>query len=83
MQFMQIASTLGQEGQLAVKQGDLIDYIGDKLGVPSAVRNSAAERGFIMEQQKQMMMQQQAMMAMAGNQEMVSANQQVQAPIEG
>ena len=83
MQFMQIAATLGQEGQLAVKQGDLIDYIGDKLGVPSAVRNSAAERGFIMEQQKQMMMQQQAMMAMAGNQEMVSANQQVQAPIEG
>jgi hypothetical protein len=83
MQFMQIAATLGQEGQLAVKQGDLIDYIGDKLGVPSAVRNSAAERGFIMEQQKQMMMQQQAMMAMAGNQEMVSANQQVQAPVEG
>lgn len=83
MQFMQIASTLGQEGQLAVKQGDLIDYIGDKLGVPSAVRNSAAERGFIMEQQKQMMMQQQAMMAMAGNQEMVAGNQQVQAPIEG
>jgi hypothetical protein len=83
MQFMQIASTLGQEGQLAVKQGDLIDYIGDKLGVPSAVRNSAAERGFIMEQQKQMMMQQQAMMAMAGNQEMVSANQQIQAPVEG
>ena len=83
MQFMQIASTLGQEGQLAVKQGDLIDYIGDKLGVPSAVRNSAAERGFIMEQQKQMMMQQQAMMAMAGNQEMVAGNQQTQAPIEG
>lgn len=83
MQFMQIASTLGQEGQLAVKQGDLIDYIGDKLGVPSAVRNSAAERGFIMEQQKQMMMQQQAMMAMAGNQDMVAGNQQVQAPIEG
>jgi hypothetical protein len=83
MQFMQIAATLGQEGQLAVKQGDLIDYIGDKLGVPSAVRNSAAERGFIMEQQKQMMMQQQAMMAMAGNQEMVAGNQQVQAPIEG
>ena len=83
MQFMQIASTLGQEGQLAVKQGDLIDYIGDKLGVPSAVRNSAAERGFIMEQQKQMMMQQQAMMAMAGNQDMVAGNQQTQAPIEG
>ena len=83
MQFMQIASTLGQEGQLAVKQGDLIDYIGDKLGVPSAVRNNAAERGFIMEQQKQMMMQQQAMMAMAGNQEMVAGNQQTQAPIEG
>lgn len=83
MQFMQIASTLGQEGQLAVKQGDLIDYIGDKLGVPSAVRNSAAERGFIMEEQKQMMMQQQAMMAMAGNQDMVAGNQQAQAPIEG
>jgi hypothetical protein len=53
----------------------LIDFLGDKLGVPSAVRNSAAERGFLMEEQKKLQQQDQAMMAMAGQQEAVMANQ--------
>lgn len=75
MQFMQITASMGAEGQLAVKTGDLIDFLGDKLGVPSAVRNSAAERGFLMEEQKKLQQQDQAMMAMAGQQEAVMANQ--------
>ena len=75
MQFMQITAGMGQEGQLAVKTGDLIDFLGDKLGVPSAVRNSAAERGFLMEEQKKLQQQDQAMMAMAGQQEAVMQSQ--------
>ena len=75
MQFMQITASMGAEGQLAVKTGDLIDFLGDKLGVPSAVRNSAAERGFLMEEQKKLQQQDQAMMAMAGQQEAVMQNQ--------
>lgn len=75
MQFMQITAGMGQEGQLAVKTGDLIDFLGDKLGVPSSVRNSAAERGFLMEEQKKLQQQDQAMMAMAGQQEAVMQNQ--------
>ena len=76
MQFMQITASMGAEGQLAVKTGDLIDFLGDKLGVPSAVRNSAAERGFLMEEQKKLQQQDQAMMAMAGQQQAVMANQE-------
>lgn len=80
MQFMQITAGMGAEGQLAVKTGDLIDFLGDKLGVPSAVRNSAAERGFLMEEQKKLQQQDQAMMAMAGQQEAVMNNQVAGAP---
>lgn len=76
MQFMQITQSLGAEGSLAVKTGDLIDFLGDKLGVPSAVRNTAAEREFIMEQQRQLQQQDQAMMALAGQQEAVQNQQQ-------
>ena len=80
MQFMQITATMGGEGQLAVKTGELIDYIGDKLGIPSAVRNTAAERGFLMEQQQQMMMQQQMTLAMAGQQQTLMEGQAQGAP---
>jgi hypothetical protein len=75
MQFMQIASSLGNEGALAVRTGDLIDYLGDKLGVPASLRTSAAERAYIIEQQRALMMQDQAMLAAAGNQQAV-VNQQ-------
>lgn len=80
MQFMQITATMGQEGTLAVKTGELIDYIGDKLGIPSAVRNTAAERGFLMEKQQEMMMQQQAALAMAGQQQALMEGQAQGAP---
>jgi hypothetical protein len=74
LQFMQLAQQLGTEGQHAVKQGDLIDFLGDKLGVPSSVRNTAAERAFLMDQQQQMAQQDQMVMAMAGNQQAVADN---------
>jgi hypothetical protein len=76
MQFMQLTAALGNEGAMAVKTGDLIDYLGDKLGVPASVRTTAAERAFLIEQQREMMRQDQAMMAMAGQQQMVAQNQQ-------
>ncbi len=46
LQFAQITQQMGAEGQVAVKFGDMIDYLGDKLGVPASLRNSAAERAF-------------------------------------
>ena len=70
LQFAQITQQMGAEGQVAVKFGDMIDYLGDKLGVPASLRNSAAERAFAIEQQQaqqaqamaaQMAMQQQGM----------------------
>lgn len=75
IQFMQITSTMGNEGQLAVKSGELIDYIGDKLGIPSSVRNTGAERAFLMQQQQEMMQQQQVLMAMAGQQQLPMAGE--------
>lgn len=79
IQFMQIAQTLGSEGQLAVKTGDLIDFLGDKLGVPAAIRNTPAERAFLMEEQKKLQQTDAMMMAMAGQQQMVAESQQAAA----
>lgn len=82
LQFMQIAQQLGTEGQVAIKNGDLIDFLADKLGVPSAVRNTAAERSFLIEQQQQMAAQDQMTMALAGNQQAVAQNMQATQPME-
>jgi hypothetical protein len=76
VQFMQLTANFGAEGQLAVKTGELIDFLGDKLGVPSAVRNSPAERAFLMDEQRKLQQQDQMAMAMAGNQQAVMENQQ-------
>lgn len=76
VQFMQLTANFGAEGQLAVKTGELIDFLGDKLGVPSAVRNSPAERAFLMDEQRKLAQQDQMAMAMAGNQQGVMQNQQ-------
>ena len=51
LQFAQIVQQMGPEGSVAIKMGDMIDYLGDKLGVPAALRNDAAERAFLIEQQ--------------------------------
>jgi hypothetical protein len=62
LQFMQIAQGMGPEGQMAIKGGEALEYIADKLGVPSALRTSQAERKQMAEQMAQMaaMAQQQA-----------------------
>lgn len=76
VQFMQLTSSLGNEGALAVKMGDLIDYLGEKLGVPASLRTTAAERAYLIEQQRELAQQDQAMMAMAGDQQAVAMNQE-------
>lgn len=75
VQFMQLTAAMGNEGALAVKTGDVIDYLGDKLGVPATLRTSAAERAYLMEEQRKLAQQDQAMMAMAGDQQAVAQNQ--------
>jgi hypothetical protein len=76
VQFMQLTQQLGNEGALAVKMGELIDYLGDKLGVPASLRTSAAERAYLIEEQRKLAAEDQAMMAMAGNQQAVAMNQE-------
>jgi len=48
-----MAAQLGPEGQATPKYGEIIDFIGDKLGVPSRLRVSSEERQFNMEQAAQ------------------------------
>lgn len=43
LQFAEISSMLGQEGQLAVKKAEAIDWMGDQLGVPQYLRRGPAE----------------------------------------
>ena len=70
MQFAQVAQGLGPEGQLAVKTGDMIDYIADKMGVPASIRTTPLERQQMMQEAQQMaMMVQQAQMQGAAPQQ--------------
>lgn len=57
MQFMQIAQSMGPEGQMSIKVGAAVDYIADKLGVPAAVRNNPQEREQMAQQAMQMAQQ--------------------------
>lgn len=63
MQFAQLAQAMGPEGQLAVKTGEMIDYLADKMGVPASIRTTPMERQQMMMEAQQMMMAQQQMMA--------------------
>jgi hypothetical protein len=67
MQFMQIAQSMGPEGQLAIKAGNVIDYIAQKMGVPGDVLTTPMER-------QQMMMEMQQMAAMAQQAQMQGQN---------
>jgi len=71
-QLMQ-SGAFGSDGQVALKNEVAVDYVGDKLGVPAMVRNTAEERAVIKEEAQQ----QQAMAAMAQAQ-MMQAGQQPQ-----
>jgi hypothetical protein len=71
IQYTQLMQGFGTDGALAIKTDAVVDYIGDKLGVPAAVRNTAAERAVLMEtmqqqQQEAAMAQAMAMQAQAG-----------------
>ncbi len=50
MQWVQIASSLGPQGQMAIKTDGIADHIADKLGVPADLRTSPQERQQMMEQ---------------------------------
>ena len=63
IQYTQLMQGFGTDGALAIKTDAVVDYIGDKLGVPAAVRNTAAERVVLMETMQQQ--QQEAAMAQA------------------
>ena len=63
MQYMQMMQAFGGEGAIAIKTDAAIDYIGEKLGVPAAIRNDAAERAVLLDEMKNQ--QQQAAMAQA------------------
>lgn len=70
LQYAQLMQGFGPDGQLALKTDAAVDYIGDKLGVPSSVRNSREERAVLMEeaqnrQLEAIAMQQAAMQAQA------------------
>jgi hypothetical protein len=60
----------GPDGQLALKNDMVVDYIADKLGVPAAVRNTAEERAVLMEEAQQQQMQAAAMQQAAMQQQM-------------
>jgi hypothetical protein len=68
MQYMEMMNSgmFGVDGQMAVKTDAAVDYIGDKLGVPAFVRNTAAERAVLMEE-----MQSQQAVAAAAQAEMM------------
>ncbi len=70
LQYAQLMQGFGPDGQLALKTDAAVDYIGDKLGVPSSVRNSREERAVLMEEaqnrQMEAMAMQNAMMQAAG-----------------
>jgi hypothetical protein len=50
MQFAQIAQSVGPEGQMALKVGDMLDFVAERLGIPASIRNSPEERAAIAQQ---------------------------------
>ena len=62
LQFAQIAQSVGPEGQMALKVGDMLDLVAEKLGIPQRIRNTPEER-MMMQQQAQELAMQAAQMA--------------------
>ena len=57
LQFAQIAQGAGPEGQMSLKVGEMLDYVGEKLGIPARLRTSPAERAQRMQDMAQMAQQ--------------------------
>jgi hypothetical protein len=53
LQYVQIAQSVGPEGQMAIKIGEMLDMIAEKLGVPQKIRPTPEERMMMMEQAAQ------------------------------
>jgi len=62
---LMVSGQFGSDGQLALKNDAVVDYIGDKLGVPAIVRNTREERAVLMEEAQQIQQQQAMAQAMA------------------
>jgi hypothetical protein len=74
LQYAQIAQQAGPEGQMAIKVGEMLDYIAEKLGVPQKLRPTPEERQ-MMQQQAAAMMQQQMQQNPEAAQEMMQQPQ--------
>jgi len=58
LNFMQITSQMGPQGQVFLKQDKLIDYIADQMGVPAELRTTPEEREQLMQQAMEIAQQQ-------------------------
>jgi hypothetical protein len=73
MQWVQLSSSLGPDGQLAVRTTAIPDYVADKLGIPADLRTSPQERQQAAEMAAQMAQaaaQQQGMLPPEGGEQM-------------
>ena len=71
MQWVQIASSLGPDGQMAVRTSSIPDYVADKMGIPADLRTTPQERQQAAEMAAQMAQaaaQQQGMLPPEGEQ---------------
>ena len=57
LNFMQLTSQMGPQGQVFLKQDKLIDYIADQMGIPAELRTTPEERQELMEQAMQVAQQ--------------------------
>lgn len=74
LQYAQLMQGFGTDGAVAIKTDLVVDYIGDKLGVPALLRNTAAERAVLMEEMQAQQQNAMAMQAVA-QQQMAAAGQ--------
>lgn len=58
MNWVQMSSSLGQEGMYAVRTGAISDHVADKLGIPAALRTTPEERQQMIQQAAEMQMAQ-------------------------
>jgi hypothetical protein len=74
LQYAQLMQGFGTDGAVAIKTDLVVDYIGDKLGVPALLRNTAAERAVLMEEMQAQQQNAMAMQAVA-QQQMAAAGE--------
>jgi hypothetical protein len=85
LNYAQLMQNLGPDGQIALKMDALVDYLGDKMGVPMSVRNNRAERAIMMEEanNQQQMAAMAQMQMMQQQQPQGQSQQQALPPPEG